>query len=104
MNVAALSGDILIGSSCANRWSMLVRHFVTRKGVAMPNTTALVPLMVGQCWDQMCWEILSHSFTPPNRTRPHTAAPGSYSVSLSLSLSVCLSVCLSICLSVCISL
>lgn len=47
---------------------MLARHFVHRKGLPMPNTTALVPLMVDHCWDQMCWEILSHSFTPQNRT------------------------------------
>jgi polygalacturonase len=52
---------------------MLARHFVTRKGVTMPNTTALVSLMVGSCWDQMCWEILSHSFTPSNGTHRSTS-------------------------------
>ena len=51
---------------------MLTRHFVTRKGLTMPNTTALVPLMAGSCWDQMCWEVLSHSYAPPNKT--HAAA------------------------------
>ena len=58
------------GTKLGGTWSMLARHFVTRKGLTtMPNTTALVPLMVGSCWDQMCWEILSHSFTPPNKTK-----------------------------------
>ena len=48
-------------------WSMLARHFVLRRGLrhAMPNVSALVPLMAGACWDQMCWEILTHSFVPP---------------------------------------
>ena len=64
---AAVSGG---NRSC--RWSMLARHFVTRKDMSMPNTTALVSLMVGSCWDQMCWEVLSHSFTPPNGTRRST--------------------------------
>jgi len=46
---------------------MLARHFVLRRGLrhAMPNVSALVPLMAGACWDQMCWEILTHSFVPP---------------------------------------
>ena len=48
-------------------WSMLARHFVLRRGLrhVMPNVSALVPLMAGACWDQMCWEILTHSFVPP---------------------------------------
>ena len=40
----------------------------------MPNTTALVPLMADHCWDQMCWEILSHSYTPPNVTLVQSAS------------------------------
>jgi hypothetical protein len=57
------------GTKPSGTWSMLTRHFVTRKGLTMPNTTALVPRMVGSCWDQMCWEVLSHSYAPPNKTR-----------------------------------
>ena len=48
---------------------MLARHYVLRRGLRMPNVSALVPLQEDHCWDHMCWEILSHSFVPPNRAR-----------------------------------
>eukprot|EP01052_Picozoa_sp_SAG31_P034788 SAG31_NODE_4112_length_3572_cov_25.724446_2_plen_349_part_00 len=45
------------GTKPGGTWSMLARHFVMRKGLKMPNTTALVPLMEDHCWDQMCWWV-----------------------------------------------
>ena len=55
------------GTHPTGTWSMLARHFVLRRGLRMPNVSALVPLQADHCWDHMCWEILSHSYVPPGR-------------------------------------
>ena len=55
------------GTRATGTWSMLARHFVLRRGLRMPNVSALVPLQADHCWDHMCWEILSHSYVPPGR-------------------------------------
>ena len=49
----------------SSTWAMLHHHFVTRLGAAaaLPNVSALLPQIRANiaCWDQGCWEALTHS-------------------------------------------
>ena len=56
----SLCGGKLKGANSSSTWAMLHHHFVGRKGLAMPNVSALLPIEQPMCWDHMCWEALTH--------------------------------------------
>ena len=58
-----LCGGSVKGAVNSSTWEMLHHHFSTRLGVAMPNVSALLPQIRANiaCWDQGCWESLTHS-------------------------------------------
>ena len=40
---------------------MVHHHFVRRLNMTLPNVTALLPhVRPTACWDQLCWETLTH--------------------------------------------
>ena len=56
-----LCGGRLRGAVNASAtWWMLHHHFHTRRGLALPNVSALLPQIRPSCWDQICWETLTH--------------------------------------------
>ena len=60
---AWLCGGRVKAALNSSTWAMLHHHYVTRLGVAaLPNVSALLPQIRAnlQCWDQGCWEVLTH--------------------------------------------
>lgn len=55
-----LCGGRLKGATNGSTWFMLHNHMVGRKGLAMPNVSAILPFVKKFCWDQSCWEALTH--------------------------------------------
>ena len=55
-----LCGGALKGAANASTWIMLHHHMVNRMGFRMPNVTAILPTELPMCWDQQCYEMLTH--------------------------------------------